>query len=252
MTGPCLDRASIEMVLRRASEIRERIPEPDEVGLTSNDLVEIAREVGVSPQAVVTALAEHQAGAPTRRGVADRLIGPRVVWASRLTASDEATARESSIDWLATEHGLRTRVRDDGVVVARKRTDVVGKLAGGVRRARGRGGLGRFREVQVASVAGDDQPAAVCLVVDVGNKRNEAMATGAVVTAGGAAFVGFVALIAGPVTLAALPLVAGAGAVTSRRSHRATVRRAADDVEETLDRIASGAAPRRWRDPLSR
>ncbi|MFT7600975.1 MAG: hypothetical protein ACI8TP_003924 [Acidimicrobiales bacterium] len=240
-----LDPLATELVLRRAVELTTVEPSTGLVELTPSAVAAIAAEVGVPAATVAAAIAEHQAGADVKRNLVDRLVGPGVVWARRSSGASEAATRERAEQWLSVGHGLSTRVRPDGVVVANKKRGVVGAIAAGARRARGTGGLSRVRQVQVAAVDVDDTPGAVCLVADITNKRSEAVAGGAALATGGALFVGLVAIFTGPLTFIALPAVAGAGAAVSRVAHRSTVRRVTDDVEVTIDGIATGESPQR-------
>lgn len=239
-----LDPAATDLVLRRAVELTAVEPSTGDIELSAEAVAAIAAEVGVPAEKVAASLAEHHAGVHADRRLVDRIIGPRVVWARRMSSLGEEATREQAQKWLSSGHGLRPRVRSDGVVVASRRRGVIGRVAGGVRRATtGGGGLSRVRQVHVAAVDVDDRPGAVCVAVDVSNKRAEAMAGGVAVASGGAVFVGLVAIFTGPTTLVALPIAAGAGAVTSRVVHRLRLRRITDDVEEVIDAIASGEAP---------
>ncbi|MEZ5225967.1 MAG: hypothetical protein R2710_04645 [Acidimicrobiales bacterium] len=60
------------------------------------------------------------------------------------------------------------------------------------------------------------------------------------VTAVGTLTVGTLALVTTPVVLAALPVVAGAGVLTSRLVFRPTVRRVRNELDYTADQIARG------------
>jgi len=238
-----LDPASTDLVLRRAVELSTVEPVSGEIELSAEAVAEIAAEVGLPASTVASAIAEHQAGVDNDRSLLDRIIGPDQIWARRLSSSSEDDTRERAQRWLSSSHGLKSRVRPDGVVVANRRRGVSGFVAVGARRAGGHGGLGRVRQVQVAAVDVDDKPGAVCVAADIGNKRGEAVAGGAVVATGGAAIIGLVALVAGPVSLAALPVAAGVGALTSRIVHQSNVRRFTEEVEATVDGIAAGVDP---------
>lgn len=252
-----LDPVSTDLVLRRAVELSTVEPVSGEIELSAAAVAEIAAEVGLPASTVASAIAEHQAGVDSERTFLDRVIGPDQIWARRLSTSSEEETRERAQRWLNSSHGLKARVRPDGVVVANRRRGVAGMVAVGARRAGGHGGLGRVRQVQVAAVDVDDTPGAVCVAADIGNKRGEAVAGGAVITAGGAAVVGVVALVAGPASLAALPVVAGIGTLASRIVHQSNVRRITEEVEATIDGIATGVEPsnalkEKWRERFSR
>ena len=238
-----LDPASTDLVLRRAVELSTVEPASGEVELSAAAVADIAAEVGLPASTVASAIAEHQAGVDNDRSFLDRIIGPDQIWARRLSTSNEDDTRQRAQRWLSSSHGLKARVRPDGVVVANRRRGVSGMVAVGARRAGGHGGLGRVREVQVAAVDVDDKPGAVCVAADIGNKRSEAVAGGAVMVTSGAAVVGVVALFTGPATLAALPVVAGIGTLATRIMHQSRVRRITEEVEATIDGIATGVDP---------
>lgn len=249
-TAGGLSPEATEVVLRRAVEMTQIEPATGLIELSPAAVAAIAAEVGVPSSAVAAAVAEHRAGVdPTKPSVVDKIVGPRVVWARRSSTLDEKLTKERAQRWLQATHGLRSRERHDGVIVATKPRGVFGAVAVGVRRAGGLGGLGRVRGVAVAAVDVDAEPGAVCVVADVGNKRDEALLGGAAVTVGGVAVAGLFALVAGPLVLIAVPVAAGAGAVTSRTLHRATIRQVTEDVEETVDGIAAGSEPPRLTRP---
>lgn len=244
--GNGLSPEATELVLRRAVEMTQVEPTTGQIELSPAAVAEIAAEVGVPSSAVAAAVAEHQAGVHhKKRSVVDRVVGPRLVWAQRPSSLSEEVTKERAERWLQSTHGLRPRQRHDGVIVAAKPRGVAGAVAVGVRRAGGLGGLGRVRGVAVAAVDVATEPGAVCVAADVGNKRDEAVLGGALLTVGGVAVVGLVSLATGPLAFVAVPVIAGAGAATSRTLHRATVRQVTEDVEETVDGIAAGTEPPR-------
>lgn len=246
------------MILRRAIELDEVSWElVSDEPLDSQSLAEIAAELGVSPNAVASALAEAKAGAPSRRSVLDRVVGPRRVAANRVVVTDDESVRERLVEWLSVTHGLKPRVRPDGVVIAHKRRDLAGLVGKGLRRAQGLGGLTVADTVQAATVAtGDDAEevdrSSLCLVADVGSKRKEAIAGGSAVAVGMSVVVGFAAVITGPVTLVGVPVAAGVGTLVARRVHRTTVVRLSESVSHTVDGVSQGEEPPRPVGSLSR
>lgn len=239
---------NVGAVLRRAIEV-DRLPGEtigDEGFLDRRALSEIAAEIGVSPAAVATALANGQAGVLTRRTVVDRIVGPRWVWSSRTMATDDQLARERLVEWLSVTHGLRPRVRPDGVVVAQKRRDLAGKLGAGVRKVQGLGGLAAAKRVQAAAVAADDreiETSSLCLAVDVSAQRKDAIVGGSAAAVGMSAVIGAAALATGPVLLISMPLAVGVGTVVARRVHRTTVARMSESVDHTVDGVVQGDDP---------
>src|SRR5215831_19294508 len=83
-----IDRASLERVLARAAELQAGSGEtPDE--FTEEQLIELGKEVGLSPQHLRQALAEERTRSivpDDERGIAASLFGPSRVRASRTIA----------------------------------------------------------------------------------------------------------------------------------------------------------------------
>ncbi len=239
-----LDHEATQDVLRRAFEIAERhLDEPTDVLLGRGTLAEIAAEVGLPTSALAAAIAERQLGVDDDPGLLDRIVGPRMIAAQRASAHDEEFLTERTVEWLESGHGMKSRVRQDGVVIATKRRDVVGKVANTLRSVQGQGGLGKVQQVTAVAVDLDDDPGAVVLVADVGDKRNEAILGGTAVTVGASIAVGAVSILAGPLVFLGLPIAAGAGVLTSRMVHSSTVRDAEYEVESTIDSVVRGERP---------
>lgn len=229
------------MILRRATEVAHDRHPTDEY-LAVEDLVAVAAEVGVSPSAVVTAVAEARAGVEHRTGMIDRVVGPRQVWAISQLPADEPTATQTMQLWLEVDHGLRTRVTLDGVILAEPRSGLVAALGRGLRNVGGSGGLDRVRRVQAATAA-VDRDRSVCLVADVSNKRNEAIAGGTAVAGGAAAIAGLFGLLVSPIALAAIPAGAVIGVVTARAVHQRNVSRITGRIETTTEAVVRGQRP---------
>lgn len=234
------------VVLRRAIEIDHVTFDGDlDEQLDPSMLADIARQVGVSPTAVAAAVAEARAGALEDRSVLDRIIGPRRISSNRVFVADDTDATERLLEWLEVAHGLRPRVRPDGVIVARRRRDLAGKVGSGIRKVQGLGGLSDAGTVQAVAIGteGEPEPAAVCVVADVGTKRRDAIVGGSVVAVSLSAAVSMVAVLAGPVVLVGIPVAAGVGTAIARTAHRSTVNRMTESVDDTLDGVAQGDEP---------
>lgn len=237
-----LDPAETEAILRRAFELAHVEP-ARELVFSRSTLAEIAAEVDLPLQAVAAALAEQLADGTDDASFLDRLIGPDRISVHRASTASEDEMRERALRLLEAGHGMRPRVQFDGVVVASKRKDVVGKLARSVRDAQGLGQLGKLRRVEVAAVDVGDEPGALVLSADIGDRRNEAMAGGAAVSSlGGAAVVG-AALVFGPLAWIAAPVAVGAGLITSRMVHGSTRRDAEEDLHRAADALVNDSEP---------
>ena len=240
-------------LLRRAIELDHLGQEVDlDQPLDRDTLSEIAAEVGISPGALATAIAEAKAGALVNRSVLDRVVGPRLISANRTVSMEDQEAIDRLVEWLSVTHGLKPRVRSDGVVVAGKRRDLAGKISTGIRRAQGLGGLSTANSV-TATAVGPETPAspetskdaggAVCLVADVGAKRNEAIIGGSAVAVSVSAAVVVVTVVTGPVALVGIPVAAGIGTIVARLSHRTTVIKVSESVDHAVDGVAQGEKP---------
>lgn len=237
-----LDPATTEAVLRRAFEVAHRPPGRDLV-FTRSTLAEIAAEVDLPVQAVAVALAEQLADGIDDHTLLDRVVGSDRVSVHRRATASEDDMRERAMQLLEVGHGMRPRVQHDGVVVATKRKDLVGKLAATVRDAQGLGRLSKLRRVEVAAVDIGDEPGAVVISADIGDRRTVAVVGGAAVGAlGGVAVVG-AAMALGPVAVAAAPVAAAAGLATSRFAMAAAIRDTLDDLEEAADVLVRGDEP---------
>lgn len=237
-----LDKDSVEQILARAAELTTLTESEGEQGLTPEQLGEVAGEVGIPVAAVAAALAERRVGVTDGSGLLDRLVGPRRLWQRRQAVVDDFETDDIE-SWLRVAHGLRTRVRDDGVVVAGPRQDLVARISATVRRVQGQGRLGRARRIEAVAVELVDEPAVICLVADAGNKRNEAVAAGSAVATVGVGVVAVGAVLTGPVILVTLPLAAGAGTIVSRMLYRSTVEELSDELTMTIDGLARGEHP---------
>ncbi len=251
------DHDEIEAILRRASELGAHT-HASVAELDSSTLADIATQVGIPVSAVAAAVAERRVGIDAETTFLDRLIGPDQIWAGRQSSASSEESNERVTEWLERGHGLRPRLTDDGVVIATRRSGLAGTVVRGVRTAQGKGGLGKVREVRGTAVSFDAGGAAeandvasgrapsgahggaVALVADLSDRRTSALAGGGAVTAVGAVAVGTIALVTTPIVLAALPVVAGAGVLTSRLAFRPTVRRVRNELDYTADQIARG------------
>lgn len=237
-----LDPATTEAVLKRAFELAHVEPTRD-IAFSRSTLAEIAAEVDLPLPAVAAALAEQLADGTDDASLLDRLVGSDRVSVHRRSSAPEDEMRDRAVHLLEAGHGMRPRVQVDGVVVASKRTDVVGKLARTVRDAQGLGQLGKLRRVEVAAVDVGEEPGALVLSADIGDRRNAAIAGGAAVTAVGGVAVAGAAVVLSPFVALAAPVVLGAGVITSRVMHGSAQRETEENLEEAADALVTGEKP---------
>src|SRR5215211_6053992 len=175
--APRLDRASLERVLARAAELASGSGDTVEE-FTEEQLLDLGREVGLSPQHLRQALAEERTRSivpDDERGVAASLFGPSRVRAAR-TVSGNPTEVLASIDaWMQRQELLIVkRHHADRMVWEARRDFLVG-----LKRALRVGGrdyaLSRAFEVSATVIAVDDQRAQVGLDADFRTNRSRSV-----------------------------------------------------------------------------
>jgi hypothetical protein len=249
-----VDRAALERVLGRAAELQAGSSEPTEA-LTEEQLIEIGKEVGLSPQHVRQALAEERTRvvlAP-EEGLAARLAGPGHATASRTVVGTPTGVLAALDAWMQREECLQVKRRYGERITWEARRDMIS----GVRRAMNLGGRGytlaRASEVAATVTPVDEGRVLVRLDADVSDTRRQRLAgagttAGAgVVTSGSLVAIGVVAnaMMAVILPLAILPVAAGIGAAYAvARSHRQIVARTHLALEQVLDRIEHGEVRR--------
>jgi hypothetical protein len=248
-----LDPHAVERVLARAAALQASAPSAVD-GLSEAELVDVAREAGLSVEHVRRALAEERLrgalvpGAPAteERGLAVRMAGPGQATASRLIAGDAPTVLARLTRRLEHEEcmALVRRMQDGGVWEPRR--DLVGNLLRGLRGGASTPALRTVAALGAAVLPVDDTHTLVRLEADVSAGRRQRLLVGGVTAASGALAGGTIlgigvvagALLPIVVPLAVVPALAGGGTAWAlARGHRATVARAALALERVLDHL---------------
>jgi hypothetical protein len=236
-----IDRASLERVLARAAELQTTTGDtPEEI--SEDQLIELGKEVGLSPQNIRQALAEERTRSSLpedERGLAATLFGPSRVGATR-TVPGKASEVLSTIDaWMQRQELLIVkRYHSDRIVWERRQDFLVG-----LKRAFKVGGrdyaLSHAFEVSATVMAVDENRAQVGLEADFRNGRTRSAQQTAVSSLMGAAattslfFMGVTAVVAAaPVVIVPAIGLAGARAFQGR-----VVTRAHLALEQLLDRL---------------
>lgn len=239
-----LTPSEVQLVLRRAAELERR--EPGDEGLRPAELQELAREVGLSPQAVEQALAEQRAGAltvPEPPRALERLLGPQQLLVERSVpgGSDDVQRRLER----ALRGQMLTRSRDFGarslwvpsqglLSKVRRAFDFAGELA-----------LAELKQLEASVIDSGDGRCTVRLVVDVGALQRRVVGGAALgATLGIGAAVALWALH-GPVPLEWLAAAGfgGTGALSSLRLYRKQVTATATALERLLDALEHPRPP---------
>lgn len=258
-----LDRAALQRVLARAADLQARSGDPTDT-LTDDQILELGREVGLSPQHLRQALAEER-GRRQRPGAQGLLLGAPAVYAER-TVRGSAEQVFAALDvWMQKEEWLQIKRQFPDRIVWEPRRDFEGR----VRRLLNVGGRGyslsRTTEVGATVVPADEERVLVRLDADLSGSRRSALAGLFAATAVGAAgtivaMALHIALIAAPAPLLGF---GAAGYFIARGAHGGAVERAQLTLEQMLDRLergeraenpsllrmiaqAAGAAPRRY------
>lgn len=249
-----LDRASLERVLARASELQATTGDTPEE-FTEDQLIDLGKEVGLAPQHLRQALAEERTRSivPTdERGVSASLFGPSRVRASR-TVPGRPTDVLAAIDtWMQRQELLIVKRHHADRIVWEPRRDFLV----GIKRALKVGGrdyaLSQAFEASATVVPIDDSRVQVGLDADfqtsVRSSRNQVVGTSLVGAAASASLfaIGAMAAIAvAPVVVLPVAGLAGARALQGR-----VVTRAQLSLEQLLDRLERGEVGRRGADSL--
>jgi len=243
-----LDRTAMERVLARAAELQAGDADPTDAVLNEDQLIEVAREVGLSPEHLKQALAEERSRAqvPEEHGFAARLLGPAHVHASR-TIKGTAAATLDRLDlWLQREDSMQVKRRLPDRMLWEPRSGLFSEM----RRVLNVSGRGYYlrptREVGATVVPVDDQRVLVRLEADLSNVRFERTLWGGVMTGGGVLGTGALITLGFFVPVAVIPAaVAAVGGYFVARSHAPLVTRAQLALEQLLDRLERGDSPPR-------
>jgi hypothetical protein len=249
-----LDRAAMERVLRRATEMTPAVDHADlPSGRVSEEvLLASAAEVGIDPEAVRISLAIERLGEGTPPSTKPgRVLGPSEVVSDRIVAIDPNTLLGRLDDLLVKQHQMsRARSRADRGEW-RKRGDAVGVAQRLARAAKGERLLGGHVRVEARTVPIDAQRTAVRIVVDRSAKRRDNLIGGVVVTGLVGAPIVALSIIATPFIAVAAPLAAVAG-VAAARADRSEARDTAGRIEQLLDQAEDGVRPVRLSDDVRR
>ncbi|MEX2660155.1 MAG: hypothetical protein WD232_10695 [Acidimicrobiales bacterium] len=237
-----LPEDAVATVFARAAELDlERAPDGPQVQLDEEALVEIGAAVGLSPEAVRRAIAEHRAGALEPSPISPATwVGPRLAVAERHIDGDADDLRRSAERRL--ERQWFRKVRDQGErSVWCARTDLPARV-GRTFDFRHRLVLHGVSGIVVTAVDCPGDGVAVRLEADPAERRNGLGWAVAGATTGGAtagAVLAFLSGIGAELLLAvgAAGLGGGGGVVVARRSYGSQVQRLTDDLEGILDRL---------------
>jgi hypothetical protein len=243
-----LDRTAMERVLARAAELQAADADPTDAVVNEDQLIEVAREVGLSPEHLRQALAEERSRAqvPEEHGLAARLFGAAHVHASRTVKGTAAATLDRLDSWLQREDSMQVKRRLPDRMLWEPRPGLFSEM----RRLLNVSGRGYYlrptREVGATVVPVDDQRVLVRLEADLSNVRFERALTGGIMTGCGALGSGALVALGFFLPVAVIPVgVAAIGGFFVSRSHAPVVTRAQLALEQLLDRLERGDSPPR-------
>jgi hypothetical protein len=249
-----LDRAALDRVLGRAAELAVSSPDSLE-SLTEERVIEIGKEVGISEPHLRQALAEERTRlvVPEEPGIVAQYFGSGTASATRTVRGKPDTVLAALDRWMQNEECLQVKRRFPDRITWEARRDLVGNIKRGFNLG-GRGyALSKAAEVGATVIAVDADRTLVRLDADLEPPRRGTVAWSAVTAtvgaAGGAAVAGVAILLSFPLALAAIgggavALGGIAGAAQVAKAHRRLVARAQLALDQVLDQIEHGLAPR--------
>jgi len=253
-----IDRPALERVLARAAELQTAAGEDAEPtdGLTEQQLLDIGREVGLSPAHLRQALAEERTrvAVPAEHGFVAQMAGASMASAHRTVAGTPAQLLSTLNQMMLRDECLTVKRRYGSRMTWEPRRDFWATF----RRLAPSSGhmydLLRAREVSATTVPVDDTRSLVRLDADVSSARATRLQGGAAFAVGGVAMGGLLtgfltvivlAPVAPAIIVGSVPAALGVAAFAAvARTHRHTVERAQLALEQVLDRLEHGDARR--------
>jgi hypothetical protein len=240
-----IDRAALERIIQRAAELQTAEREIGE-GLTTEQVLELGREVGIPGRYLQQALLEErtrivQAGP---EGFLGRAIGPAAISAQRVVQGERESIEGILIDWMEKQELFSVQRHQPGRIT----WEPTGGFQAVYRRAMGAAG-GSKRPIMLAKadivsctvLALEPGYCNVTLTATARKRRSESVAGSAALAGFGAVGTGVLAAVGAilPVVLVPLPLGLGLGYLVVRE-YRPVVERIQLGLERVLDQLEHG------------
>ena len=240
-----IDRAALERIIQRAAELQTSDREIGE-GLTTDQVLELGREVGIPGRFLQQALLEER----TRlvqvgpEGFLGRTFGPAAIAAQRVIQGQREDIESTLIDWMEKRELFSVQRHQPGRIT----WEPTGGFQAAYRRAVGAAGgsrkpimLARADTVSCTVVTLEPGYCNVTLTATARKRRNELAAGSAMLTGFGAAGAGVLTAVGAilPVALIPIPLGLGLGYLLVRE-YRPVVERIHLGLERVLDQLEHG------------
>jgi hypothetical protein len=247
-----LDRAALDRVLARATELQAHLADAPEY-ITEHQLLELGSEVGISADHLKQALAEERTRIvlPEETGVIGSWFGSTIASASRVVTGTPAEVLAQIDNWMQRQELLRVRRRIGDRLTWEARRDFMGSMQASFNIGGRAYGLTPATEVGATVVPVDAGRVLVRLDADFSPARRRSVgwagATTGIGIASSAGVVALASLSAEPGALAIGAVVgsvwtglSGIVAAAVARAQRRKVARGQLALEQILDRLEHG------------
>jgi hypothetical protein len=236
-----LDRAQLERIMRRAAELQATDRDLTD-GLTPDEVVALAKEVGIPESHVRRALIEER-HTPIVAGPAswtDDMVGRADLAASRIVPGDPARVQQELLNWMSRHEVLAVQRQVPGRIVWER----LGGLQGAMKRSSAALGgdrtfmLTKAAEVTAEITAVEAGWSQVTLTLDATPERNARLLASGISGSLCAVAGGILAVLHAPLIIAAAAFAPGVVAsVLIARSFRPTSTRLALGLDRVLDHL---------------
>lgn len=241
-----IDRKALERIVRRAAELQAGSQEIGE-GLTNQEVLALGKEVGIPEGYLRQAMLEEQTRTGTPESAAGTwawLTGPRAVSAHRVVPGDRAAVERSLSRWMTEEELLQPKRQ----YADRTSWEAKAGAFASIQRAlsgRRRYSLASAAEIRSQVVQLEPGFCLVRLEADVSQQRRNRITGATVIAMLGWGLTGATALIAPPLALAQILMLAPGvgltlGGAMITRTHRGVNERIHIGLEQALDRLERG------------
>ena len=253
--GRSLDRAALERVLARASELQAGASDTGE-SMTEEQLIELGKEVGLSPEHVRQAIAEEQTRVAVRQpeGRVSGVFGPDTAWTQRVIAGTQADVLARIDKYMQSQESLAVRRRFTDRITWEARRDFLGQIKRGFAGGGRVFALTRADEVGATVVPVDSSRVLVRLDATFAEARRRNVIIGSSLAGTGLAGAGGVIAIASSFAGSSMPIalmiggvwaaLGGVGFTAMAKTSRSAVARAQLSLEQALDRLEHPEPPK--------
>jgi hypothetical protein len=252
-----IDRAALERIIQRAAELQTADREIGE-GLTTDQVLELGREVGIPGRYLQQALLEERTRLVRSgpEGLLGRTVGPATISAQRVVQGERESIETELIEWMEKQELLSVQRHQPGRIT----WEPTGGFQAAYRRAVGAAGgskrpimLAKADTVSCTVLALEPGYCNVTLTATARKRRTESVAGSAALASFGAVGTGLLATFGAilPFVLIPLPLGLGLGYLVIRE-YGPVVERIQMGLERVLDQLEHGRHPNRALPPPPR